>query len=139
MAHEITGRPPATLQKIIRISAFLVGAVSIFWLTIEDVGTTFIFFLATCICFLGLLKISTAHSLGKARLILKLAAGGIAGAAIGPAMIGLMILKIGLHSHGTPDFTPNEILQVLRNIPFWTISGVLITLGVHLFQITKSS
>ena len=43
----------------------------------------------------------------------------------------LMVLKTGLHAHG-PEFSPAQINWVIRQIPLWTISGLLAGAGLGL-------
>lgn len=46
----------------------------------------------------------------------------------------LMIFKNGIHSHITPDFTYENILQALYSFPIWIAAGTLISLGVYLVK-----
>lgn len=40
-----------------------------------------------------------------------------------------MAMKTGLHAHG-PEFTPAQLMWIVRQIPVWTISGGIAGLGL---------
>jgi len=54
-------------------------------------------------------------------LILGLGSGGLT--------LAFMVIKTGLHAHG-PEFTSEELGWVLRQIPIWSVSGLLGGLGL---------
>jgi hypothetical protein len=52
---------------------------------------------------------------------------------VGSALLTLffMALKSGIHAHG-PEFTPEQIAQVVSQTPVWAVGGLLVGLGVGL-------
>lgn len=61
------------------------------------------------------------------------AAGGAAGLLAPLTIVGLMILKTGIHAHG-PEFTPLETRWVLNQFFKWMGIGLLIGLGIGLIK-----
>ncbi len=60
--------------------------------------------------------------------------GLLMGLGSGVLTLFFMVIKTGLHAHG-PEFTPDEIVWALNQIPIWTVAGLLTGLG--LFLLTK--
>jgi hypothetical protein len=56
-------------------------------------------------------------------------AGLLAGLAVTPLAFFLMVFKTGLHSHGIPDFTYEQAVEVLHRTPFLALSGLFLGLG----------
>jgi hypothetical protein len=52
--------------------------------------------------------------------------------------LALMIVKSGLHSHPTVEFTPYQMARVVELTPIWLSASLLITLGTGLFQVVKT-
>lgn len=132
-------------QNWLRISVFTLGIGLLFWLPIEDVSENSVFIISTAICslfaYLTLPKKNikpngnlTIPSIGHFFLM-----GLLAGLAVSPVAVFLMIFKNGLHSHGSPDFTNAQIYTALRRTPVWTLSGSLIGLGTGVWQSTTKS
>jgi hypothetical protein len=48
-----------------------------------------------------------------------------AGLAVVPLALLLMGIKNGLHAHAQPEYTPQQILSVLRSLPVWSLAGLL--------------
>ena len=70
-------------------------------------------------------------------LLQYLSAGLLAGLAVGPLASFFMIFKTGLHGHGAPDFTPQQMAAVLLRTPIFGISGLLLGLGSGLAILAK--
>jgi len=49
----------------------------------------------------------------------------------------LITLKIGLHGHGTPDFTVDQIRTLFNLVPYLSISGLLIGFGCGIWRVAK--
>jgi hypothetical protein len=62
-------------------------------------------------------------------LLRYLIAGLLAGLAVAPLASFLMVFKTGLHGHGFPDFTPEQIVAVLHRTPIFASSGFFLGLG----------
>lgn len=63
----------------------------------------------------------------------------IAGTAVSPLAILLMLLKIGIHDHPTPAYTYAQIYATALRIPFWVIGATLIGLSISLWHKTGRS
>ena len=59
--------------------------------------------------------------------------GGMAGLIAPAAILGLMVLKTGVHAHGA-EYTPLEILWVANQFWRWLIFGGILGLGIGLIQ-----
>jgi hypothetical protein len=67
-----------------------------------------------------------------------LLAGFLAGLAVAPLGVGLMLFKTGLHGHSTPDFSPLQAAEVLQRTPYFGLSGLLLGLGGALAVFAKN-
>jgi len=128
-------------QRRLRGLSLLIGLAILCWLPFEDSSeiwavsfAAFVLLLATTALILRYLGVS-----GMAWWLLPLS-GLAAGLALTPLAILLMAIKTGIHSHSVPDFTPEQMLRVLRAAPIWTISGLVMGAGiVILIHRAKSS
>ena len=59
--------------------------------------------------------------------------GGLAGLAAPAVILGLMVLKTGIHSHG-PEYLPQEIVWVWRQFWRWGGLGTIIGTGLGLLS-----
>ena len=59
--------------------------------------------------------------------------GFLVGAGSGLLTLIFMAVKTGLHAHG-PEFTPDEIMWVVRQTPIWAAAGLLAGLGLGLLM-----
>lgn len=64
-------------------------------------------------------------------------AGLAAGVAAAPMTIVLMALKVSLHSHATPDFTPGEVLAIIETLPVWGMAGLLLGAATGLVGLAR--
>ena len=110
------------------------GVVILFWLPIEDTHLTFATMLAYAICFLGTPLVGNKWQLTSRMYPW---AGFLGGLCVGPVSFMLMVFKIGLHNHGTPDFTLDQLFRLLFLAPTGAISGFLFGLGLHLYHISR--
>jgi hypothetical protein len=70
---------------------------------------------------------------GRSWLLYPLA-GLLSGLAVTPLALLLMAFKSGVHGHGLPDFTPNQVTLVLLSTPAWAAAGLLVGLGIALWM-----
>lgn len=70
-------------------------------------------------------------------LLVAAVTGLLIGLASGLLTLFFMAVKTGLHAHG-PEFTPAEITWVLRQIPLWTLAGLLAGLGLGFLSASVS-
>lgn len=98
------------------------GVLLLIWLPIEDVDTRYILPLAAGLGVLLAIKIITGlidqPGLGHFLLI-----GTLSGLVIPLIAVFLIVFKGGLHAHGFLDFTLEQVLDVLREIPMWGLIG----------------
>ncbi len=64
---------------------------------------------------------------------------GGACAGIGAALcaILLMAIKVSLHSHDYPDFSPSAVIGLFTRAPGWGLAGLLIGLGLALIGFAR--
>jgi len=121
-------RPPH-----IRLFFILFLALVFFWLPIEDTHV----FPAQVVGALGsALAIAGWYwrlSCPAWSRIQAAAAGLVAGLAAPAAAALLLILKIGLHGHSRPDFSLQDIVDLLSRTPIWMVGGALIGAGIQPF------
>ncbi len=126
---------PVEITRLrLRWSSILLGITILFWLPIEDLNLTFTTALSFAICFLGTTLAGNKWQLASQYYAW---AGLIGGICVGPVGFMLMVLKIGLHNHGTPDFTLDQLLRLFVVTPIWAISGFLLGFGLHLYHISR--
>ena len=114
-------------RTILRLTnlTFLLGLGVLAWLPFEDSQE------APAMIFAGLIALLGAASyLSQPRLVARpawiyLLSGLAAGLAVAPLALLLMGIKNGLHAHTQPDYTPEQILSVVRSLPVWSLAGLL--------------
>ena len=122
-------------QRPLRITGFALLAFILFWLPIEDNATRWPVFLALLSgiwlgAFLFYLLVDRfSWSPWYAPLV-----GALSGAAVPVFAVAMMLIKNGAHSHGTPDYSAYEALNVLLRIPFMIVGGCLIGVGITVFS-----
>jgi len=134
-------RPPQSvglrprLPVWLRISFIFLGLFILLWLPVEDRSVVVVLLISGCVSILGLLAFlnlrqqrwATAEESGggKKQCLWIPLAGMLAGAAVTLAAIALMALKTGLHGHGAPDYSPEQVSLVLRAAPLWVCVGLI--------------
>jgi hypothetical protein len=105
------------------------GILMLFWLPVEDTNEkrTLVFAAAMNAWFVAryLVRLS---SVTRKSLLRHVLVGTLAGLAITPVALFLMAFKTGLHGHGTPDFTADQILFVINRTCLWGSAGLLLGL-----------
>lgn len=101
------------------------GAVTFFWLPVEDIRYGFITLLAViwCAWFGSWLWIRFGNRWGK--LYRGVAVGGVSGAMFFPAVLILAALKAGIHAHGFLDYSNYELEQLLSYSPAMVTGGMI--------------
>ncbi len=93
---------------------------------------------AAAICWLASTSLLSRFNIGPASGWLIYILFGIAGGlAVTPVTFLLMALKSGLHGHGAPDFTPEQVIEVIQLTPVWVLAGFLISLGAWLLRLSR--
>ena len=124
----------------LRIFALILGVLILLWLPFEDTSLYWVILFAILIGCWGSARLLVAFP-GDSRLGLWVypLCGALAGAAVTPTAIVLMIVKNGFHAHGAPDFTLDHIVSVILRTPVWLVGGSLIGTGIGLWQRSKLS
>jgi len=139
-AHvEGTANRSNALRRL-RIFALILGASILLWLPFEDASLYWVILFAILIGCWGAARFLVNYP-GDSRLGLWVypLCGALAGVAVTPIAIVLMIVKNGLHAHGAPDFTLDHIVSVVLRTPVWLVGGSLIGAGLGLWQKSKLS
>jgi hypothetical protein len=116
-----------TRQKLLwlRLAGFMLALFFMIWLPIEDTSTAYVVPLAAgvCVWLAARAVIKRDSQLGRYLII-----GALAGLAVAPLAVFLMVFKSGLHAHGFADFTLEQLWAVLLTSPYWGASGLLLGL-----------
>ena len=124
------------LRFRLRLAEIALGIVLIVWLTFEDQNITPVQLLALASA--AVLAVRFVDAVRSSRMLALTGTGLVAGFAASPIAAGLMLVKIGLHSHGqTPDFTIEDIAQVFSRAPLFGLAGLLIGAGLKAFFFSK--
>jgi hypothetical protein len=111
------------------LSAFALGILMFFWLPVEDTDEKWVLAFAAAVntWFVAhhLVNLPPAAQKSLPRHIL---GGMLAGLAITPVALFLMAFKTGMHGHGMPDFSAEQILSVVSRTPIWGSAGLLLGL-----------
>ncbi len=114
----------------LRLAAIGAGVAILFWLPIEDTHENIANAFALLIAVLLTARVAFSNHIRRIRLLLRAPLLGIiAGASIVPLTLLLMAFKTGIHGHGAPDFTPQQIANLFQRTPYFIVGGVLIGLG----------
>jgi len=126
----------------LKAATILLGLYAAAWITLEGaLSQVIVLAAAVAVVTTGhlLQKYLGGHRLPAGRwLALTAAAGFSIGLATGVLTVVFMALTTGLHAHG-PEFTPAEIAWVFRQIPLWTVAGLLLGLGLGSLSASASS
>jgi acid phosphatase family membrane protein YuiD len=119
----------------LRFLWFVAGALWFIWLGYEDRNLVMVSVLAAILAVSGgftLLgrTVKWNHNQGRSALAGLVVVGLGAGAAVGPLAAFLMVFKVGLHGHASPDFSTSQIQAVLGRTPVWAVVGALFGLAI---------
>jgi hypothetical protein len=100
------------------------------WLAYEDRDLNVVMGLSAIVCLAGALTWTSKRRSGRTAerrrwLLESMAIGVLAGGMVAPVAVLLILIKISLHSHGTPDFTMSDIAEIVNRLPTWALAGVL--------------
>ena len=113
-----------------RLFAIFIGIILVFWLSVEDTTESIAILFSILICtwleVMFLVRKKNSTMLPLYNFIL---AAVLAGAAVTPLSLSLMVFKTGLHAHPIPDFTIQQIISVIYRTPIWLTGGILINMG----------
>lgn len=118
-------RSPAWLT----LSGFVLLILSFSWLRLEDTDEKYVLAYAAAVnAWLATRYIARQSPAVRRSILRHVLVGSLAGLAIIPVTVSLMALKTGLHGHGTPDFTIEQILSVMNRWYIWGSAGLLLGL-----------
>jgi hypothetical protein len=122
-------------SKPLRLAALLLGVALLLWVPVEDTQTLGVRIFALMLATFATLAIATKVSPHIRQRSLTLPAIGLAaGLLVTPLALLLMAFKTGLHGHGSPDFTPDQVSGVLQSWPIWAAAGLMVGVAVALLQ-----
>ena len=138
-----------------RFSSIILGLLILFWLPIEDRSTISILIFSALICALSAVGVLTARDVlperrradgeqSAAPIHRSLRYGAllvwlIAGLGVTVVALQLMAIKTGLHGHGTPDYTTEQMMNVFSLAPLWVFLGLVIGLMAIFWKKSSSS
>ena len=122
----------------LRISGLLLGIVVLVWLPVEESSELGVLVVAGLICtLLGLWLLYKTESHAKHMVWRNVIIWGGMGLLLAPLAIFLMAIKTGIHGHGTPDFTADQMQAFISRMPFFILGGILLGTGLGLLRIAK--
>ena len=131
-------RHAAPVPLWLRLAGLILVACLFIWIPFEDTHIQWVLILSVAICSWFAIRILLNLSAAKwQKVALHSLVGGLAGLAVAPLAFLLMAIKSGLHGHGTPDFTAQQIQTVFGIELYLAISGLLIGLGWGLWRAIK--
>ena len=131
--------PAGTKGKFwLRITGLILGIGVLVWLPVEERSELGVLVISGVICTWSAIWLLIKPIPDDKQLILRhVLVGAGAGLILAPLVILLMAFKSGIHGHGTPDFTVNQIQDVLSRIPYFVLSGFLVGVGIGLWRLAK--
>jgi hypothetical protein len=132
--RELT--PAAGNRSLItRYIAMATGILVLVWLSIENDSLFLLIIISALTTTLGMIVLlSRSSRLVLARWYTYLLVGAVTGFLIIPVALMLVLVRIGLHNHPQPDFTPEQVQALLRLTPASILAGFLTGLGIHLWK-----
>lgn len=131
-------RRAASIPLWLRLAGLVIGASIFVWAPFEDLGIQWVLLLSVVICGWFATRILLSHTTRNWLTVVRHSlVGGLAGLVVAPLAFLLMILKNGLHAHGAPDFTVDQIQILFNLVPYLSISGLLIGFGCGLWRVAR--
>ena len=122
----------------LRISGLFLGIVVLVWLPFEESSELGVLVIAGLICtWFGIWLLSKTGPHVKHMLWRNVIVWGGMGLLLAPLAIFLMAIKTGIHGHGTPDFTADQMQAFVSRIPFFVLGGILLGTGLGLLRFAK--
>ncbi len=125
------------IQRWLRIAAFVLVCGLLLWLPVEETSERYaILFGFGIYTWWSIRWLITHPPDAKGFIIRHLLMGILAGPGVTLVASFLMVFKIGLHLHPTPDFTLVQFYSVLLRTPVWIGIGFILGLGLGLLRLS---
>jgi hypothetical protein len=122
----------------LRLAGFLIGVVVLAWLAIEENSEPGVLLISGLICTWGAVwLLYKTETVGRHMIFRYILVAGGAGLLLAPLAILLMAIKTGIHGHGSPDYTVDQMQNVFSRIPYFGLGGVLLGTGVGLLRFVQ--
>jgi len=121
-------------KKWIRNIGILIGAFILLWLPAEDISPLNTILISAVV---GLwLSVWIRLQMGQKsnEITIDMTIGTLVGVAVPVIAVLLMVFKSGIHGHVSPDFSNQQLFEVLTRAYIWGTGGLLIGLGIGLWQ-----
>ena len=118
-------------NRALSLLTYAVSGVFFLWLVVEDRSLVTVTLLGVSfpIIFLVhfLLERFGGAELPMRKSLLLLGAGGTLAGALAPLTTAvLMAVKVMLHGHTPPDYSPEMVAAVIARLPLWSVAGLLV-------------
>ena len=122
-----------------RWAALILAVLFFLWLPFEDTGSHWVVLFAVAAAAWGAVRY-TGSARGRSTFNLKayLIVGLLAGLAVTPIAIFLMIFKNGIHGHPVADFTFDQMITIAGQFYIWVIAGLLVGAGLYLVKKSRN-
>jgi hypothetical protein len=123
-----------------RYLAIFLGIALLFWLPIEDTAENWaiLFALAISAWFAVAVLISNRVTF-RSLLLNYILIATIAGAFVTPIALLLMAFKTGMHAHGAPEYSAQQLVSVVWKTPIWIAGGFLMGLGGGIWMVNRGA
>jgi len=126
------------ILQILRLTGLLLSVVILLWISFEDRSESVVVLLSAAICAWWAVRLLVGRPSGKIIVLIRhIIVSTLSGLAIAPLAILLMAFKSGIHGHGTPDFTIQQIHLVLLRTPYLAVGGLLLGIGSALWRLAR--
>jgi hypothetical protein len=134
----VNNQPVARGRVWLRLTALILGFGILIWLPVEDQSELGVLIASGAICtWFATRLLITAPQENRQLILRHVLVGSGSGLLFAPIALILMAVKSGIHGHGTPDFSVDQMQSVISRIPFFVLSGFLIGLGSGVFRLAK--
>lgn len=122
-----------------RLTGLILGFSILVWLAVEDQNELAVLVFSAAICTWFAARLLSAPPKSSKQLIFRHILVGLgAGLILAPVALLLMAIKSGIHGHGNPDFSVEQMRLVLSRTFYYALSGTLISLGIGIWRFAKN-
>jgi hypothetical protein len=130
----------SVVHRRLRLVALAIGVGVILWLPFEDTGVNGVLAFSVLICGWWAARSLLNAPISEGSLIRRhVFFAALAGLGVSPLALLLMALKTGLHSHPSPDYSPEQLGAVLVSTPVWVLASVLLGVGSGLWRVNRGA